>query len=84
MWRLPGQISVGVTPTVSSLAFGSASNYLALAGGDWEITVAATGQKFSAFPSTGSLSFSAGQVRTFVILNSQGGVETYSMLSDVN
>ena len=73
-----------VTPTVSSLAFGSASSYLALAGGNWEITVTATGQKFPAFPSTGSLSFSAGQVRTFVILSSQSGVETYSMLSDVN
>jgi len=80
----PGTPINNLNPTISGMSFESASEYLALAGGNWEITVTAVGQKFPAFPSTGSLSFSTGQVRTFVILNSQGGGETYSMLSDLN
>jgi hypothetical protein len=83
--EIPGtDINTVNPPTISALGFGKASNYLALAGGNWEITVTANGSKFPAFPSTGSLSFTAGQVRTFVILNSQGGGETYSTLSDLN
>jgi hypothetical protein len=80
----PGTAINNLSPTVSGLSFQSASSYVALAGGNWEVTVTAKGQKFPAFPSTGSLTFTAGQVRTFVILNSQGGGETYSMLSDLN
>lgn len=80
----PGTAINNLSPTVSGLSFQAASSYVALAGGNWEVTVTAKGQKFPAFPSTGSLTFTAGQVRTFVILNSQGGGETYSMLSDLN
>jgi len=73
-----------VNATVSGLTFQSASNYLPIAGGTWDITVTAHGSKNFAFPPTGDLSFTAGQVRTFVVINSQGGGGTYALLSDLN
>lgn len=72
-----------VSPTLSNLGFNSASGYQSLAAGAYEIVLTPVGQKFPAVD-TGSLSFSSGQVRTFVGLNSQTGGFTYTMLQDVN
>jgi hypothetical protein len=72
-----------VSPTITSLAFNSASGYQSLTGGSYEIVLTAAGQKFPAVD-TGSLTFSSGQVRTFVGLNSQTGGFSYTMLQDVN
>jgi hypothetical protein len=49
----------------------------------YEIMITPVGQKFIVID-TGSLTFSSGQVRTFVGLNSQTGGFTYTMLQDVN
>jgi hypothetical protein len=61
-----------VSPTLSNLGFDSASGYQSLTAGSYEIVLTPAGQKFPAVD-TGSLSFSSGQVRTFVGLNSQSG-----------
>ena len=72
-----------VSPTLSNLGFDSASGYQSLTAGSYEIVLTPAGQKFPAID-TGSLSFSSGQVRTFVGLNSQSGGFSYAMLQDVN
>ncbi len=72
-----------VSPTITSLAFNSASGYQSLTGGSYEIVLTPAGQKFPAVD-TGSLTLSSGQVRTFVGLNSQTGGFSYTMLQDVN
>jgi hypothetical protein len=72
-----------VSPTLSNLGFNSASGYQSLTAGAYEIVLTPVGQKFPAVD-TGSLSFTSGQVRTFVGLNSQSGGFTFTMLQDVN
>jgi hypothetical protein len=72
-----------VSPTLSNLGFDSASGYQSLTAGSYEVVLTPAGQKFPAID-TGSLTFSSGQVRTFVGLNSQGGGFSYAMLQDVN
>jgi hypothetical protein len=72
-----------VSPNVSNLAFGAATGYQGIASGSYKIVLTPVGQKFSAVD-TGSLSFTAGQVRTFVGLNSQSGGFSYALLQDVN
>jgi hypothetical protein len=72
-----------VSPTISNFAFGSASTYQSLAAGNYEIIYAFASQKITAIDS-GSLSLSAGQVRTFVGLNGQSGGFTDALLADVN
>jgi uncharacterized protein DUF4397 len=72
-----------VSPTSSSLGFNSASGYQSLTAGSYEVILTPAGQKFPAID-TGSLSFSSGQVRTFVGLNSQSGGFSYAMLQDLN
>jgi len=71
-----------VSPTVSSLGFGAASGYSALAAGNYEVFFTPPGQKFVNVDS-GSIAFSAGQIRTGLALNTQ---QTYgwAMLSDLN
>jgi hypothetical protein len=71
-----------VSPTVSSLGFGAASEYSSLAAGNYEIFFTPPAQKFVNVDS-GSISFSAGQIRTGLALNTQ---QTYgwAMLSDLN
>ena len=72
-----------VSPNLSNLAFGSASGYQSVTAAGYEVALTPVGQKFPAVD-TGSLTFSAGQVRTFVGLNSQSGGFFYTMLQDVN
>lgn len=72
-----------VSPTLTNLGFNSASGYQSLTAGSYEVVLTPVGQKFPAVD-TGSLSFTSGQVRTFVGLNSQAGGFTYTMLQDVN
>ena len=72
-----------VSPTVSNLGFNSASGYQSLAAGSYKVVLTLVGQKFPAID-TGSLTFSSGQVRTFVGLNSQAGGFSYTMLQDGN
>ncbi|HEV2731099.1 MAG TPA: DUF4397 domain-containing protein, partial [Terriglobales bacterium] len=79
----PGTDINTVSPTISNLAFGAASGYQSLTASSYEIIYAFAGQKVVAIDS-GSLSFSAGQVRSFVGLNGQSGGFTDALLADVN
>ncbi len=72
-----------VSPNVSNLAYGAATGYQGITAGSYEVVLTPVGEKFSAV-NTGSLSFAAGQVRTFVGLNSQSGGFSYTMLQDLN
>ena len=72
-----------VSPTLSNIGFDSASGYQSLTAGSYEVVLTPVGQKFPAID-TGSLTFSSGQVRTFVGVNSQAGGFSYTMLQDVN
>ena len=80
----PGtDLNTVASPTVSNLAFNSATSYQSITAGSYDIILTLTGQKIVAID-TGSLSFSAGQVRTFVGLNNPSGGFSYAVLSDLN
>ena len=79
----PGTDLNTVSPTLGNLAFDSAASYQSLTAGSYEVVLTLVGQKFVAI-NTGSLTFSGGQVRTFVGLNSQSGGFSYAVLQDVN
>jgi len=72
-----------VTANFSSLAFQAASSYLSLNAGTYEVFFTGPGTKF-AYIDSGSLTLSAGQVRTVVGLDGQNGGFTSVTLSDVN
>jgi len=81
----PGTDLNTVTATISDLAFGGVSTYQALAAGSYEVlfTTPANGGKFIEIDS-GTLSLTAGQVRTVVGLNVQAGGFTDTILADLN
>jgi hypothetical protein len=82
-WSPPNTDLNTVSPTVGNVAFNGVVNYESLTAGSYEIKVTPLGQK-SIVIDSGSQTFSAGQVRTFVGLNSQGGGFSYTMPQDVN
>jgi hypothetical protein len=79
----PGTPLTTVSPTISNLGFGVTAPYQSLAAANYEIELTSVGQKF-AVVDTGTLTFTSGQVRTFVGLNNPSGGFTYAMLQDVN
>ena len=79
----PGTPLTTVSPTLSNLGFGAIATYQSLTAANYEIELTSVGQKF-AVVDTGTLTFSSGQVRTFVGLNNPSGGFTYAMLQDVN
>ncbi len=79
----PGTSLSSVSPSVTDLSFESASTYLALSAGTYEIYFTPTGQKTASIDS-GAISFSAGQVRTVVGLNGSNGGYTTAVLDDLN
>jgi hypothetical protein len=79
----PNTNIISLSPTFSNLAFGAASSYSTLAPGSYEIYFTSPGQKFVNLDS-GALSFTAGQIRTVVALNSQSGGFMSAVLADLN
>ena len=79
----PGTALSTVSPTISNLGFGATAAYQSLASGNYEIELTSVGQKFAAVD-TGTLTFGAGQVWTFVGLNNPQGGFTYTKLEDVD
>ena len=69
--------------SVTDLNFESASTYLPLAAGTYEIYFTPTGQKTASIDS-GAISFSSGEVRTVVGLNGSNGGFTTTVLDDLN
>jgi hypothetical protein len=80
---VPGTDIDTVSPNISSLGFGSASEYQSMTAANYEIVYTVAGQKIPQIDS-GSLSFSSSQIRTFVSLNSSAGGFTETILDDVN
>jgi Domain of unknown function (DUF4397) len=72
-----------VSPTVSYLIFESASNYVSLAAGSYEVVFTETGQTVPVI-STGSLTFTAGQASSVVGLPGAVTGYTTAVLTDMN
>jgi trimeric autotransporter adhesin len=79
----PGTALDTVSPTVSALNFQSASSYVSLAAGNYEIDFTPTGQT-SVLIKSSTLSFSVGQIRTVVGLNGAVTGYTTAVLADLN
>jgi hypothetical protein len=81
----PGTDINTVTPTLSNVPFKAASDYLSVPAGSYEVFVTPTGSKTVAIDS-GSLTLTAGQIRTAVALDAPGGGVplTAIVLSDRN
>lgn len=84
VYIVPSGTSIAnVTPTVSSLAFQSGTSYQDIAPGSYEVFLTMPGTK-SSFTSTGTITLTAGQIRTFVVLDVLGGGFTQLTLADTN
>jgi trimeric autotransporter adhesin len=79
----PNKALDSMSPTVSFLTFESASNYVSLAAGNYEVVFTETGQTVPVI-SSGSLTFTAGQVRSIVGLDGAATGYTTVVLNDLN
>lgn len=79
----PGTDISTMNATVSDLGYQAASAYQTVAAGSYQIEFTQTGSKNVVFATTSS-SFSAGQIRTVVALDSPSGGFTTVVLSDLN
>lgn len=79
----PGTDISTMNATVSSLTYQSASNYQTVSAGSYQVEFTQTGSKNVILTTTAS-SFSAGQIRTVVALDSPSGGFTTAVLSDLN
>ena len=70
-------------PVFSNLGFGSASSYVQLSAGNYDVVFTPPGSKFINLDS-GSLTLSAGQIRTLLALNNPVGSYESTMLTDLN
>ncbi|HUQ83106.1 MAG TPA: DUF4397 domain-containing protein [Gemmatimonadaceae bacterium] len=92
----PGAVSVYVTagtadlstatPVAPSVAFGTASSYVALAAGTYRVRVTPAGNPSTVLLDTGNIALAAGTVRTLMLTDAPGGglPTTLSILSDGN
>jgi hypothetical protein len=78
----PGTSLSSTSASVTDLSFESASTYLPLSAGTYEIYFTPTGQKTASIDS-GAISFSSGEVRTVVGLNGSNGGFTTAVLDDL-
>jgi hypothetical protein len=79
----PGTSLSSTAASVTDLSFESASTYLPLTAGTYEIYFTPSGQKTASIDS-GAISFSSGEVRTVVGLNGSNGGFTTAVLDDLN
>ena len=78
-----GTSIANLSPTVANLAFQAGTTYQDVAPGSYEIFLTAPGTK-SSFTSTGTITLTANQIRTFVTLDALGGGFTQLTLADAN
>ncbi len=84
VYIVPSGTSIAnVSATVPNLAFQSGTSYQDLAPGSYEIFLTMPGTK-SSFTSTGTITVTANQIRTFVALDALGGGFTQLTLADAN
>lgn len=72
-----------VTPTFSGVNFPSASSYVPLTAGSYQVIFTLPGQKLAVLTS-GSFNFTSGEVRTMLALDGLGGGFTTSVIADLN
>lgn len=75
---------IGSSPTFSSLGVDQASSYDSVAGGSYVVYFTTPANSSNVILSTGTLSFSSGQVRTVVVEDGLVGGITTSVLVDLN
>ena len=75
--------AMGSTPSFSNIAVSSASGYTTVAGGTYIVYFTTPGTT-NVLLSTGTLTFSSGQVRTVVAMDGQTGGDTTTVLADLN
>ena len=75
----PGAVLEAATPALTNVPFGAASDYLAVPAGDYQVRVAPAGSKTVVIDS-GTLTLVAGQVRTAIAVDSQGGGGPFDLL----
>ena len=75
----PGADLNTVTPTLTNVPFGAASNYLEVPAGNYQVRVTVAGTPTVAID-TGPLSLAAGVVRTAIALDAAGGGPPFSVL----
>ena len=92
----PGAVSVFLTapsgdvtsasPTVPSLSFGSASDYVQVAPGTYRVRVTRAGSPSEIVVDLGDVTLGAGSVRTFLVTDAPGGglPTNLSIVSDAN
>jgi hypothetical protein len=84
VYIVPSGTSIAnVSPTVSNLAFQAATTYQDIAPGSYEVFLTMPGTK-SSFTSTGTITLTVTQIRTFVALDALGGGFTQLTLADAN
>jgi hypothetical protein len=79
---VPSSATLSGTPTISDLTFGSASSYQSLAAGTYTVFFTEPGTLLSYY-NTGSLTFTANQNRTIVLLSGPGSLTSVT-LADLN
>jgi hypothetical protein len=79
----PGTALASVTPSASDISFESATTYLPLAAGTWEIYFTLTGEK-QAYIDSGPLSLTSGYVYSLVGLDGSAGGYTSALVTDVD
>jgi hypothetical protein len=77
----PGTSLSSVSPSVSSLSFESASSYLPLAAGTYEVYFTLTGEK-QAYIDSGPLTLSSGDVDSMLGLDGSAGGYTSALIVD--
>jgi hypothetical protein len=75
----PGADLDAATPTLTSVPFGAASDYLEVPAGNYQVRVTVAGTRTVAID-TGTLSLAAGEVRTAIALDAPGGGPPFSVL----
>ena len=80
---LAGTDITTVTPTFSGVNFPSASSYVPLSAGSYQVIFTLPGQKLAVLTS-GSFNFTSGEVRTMLALDGLGGGFTTSVIADLN
>lgn len=68
----PGADLAAATPTLTAVSFKTASAYLEVPAGDYQVRITPTGTKTVAID-TGTLTLAAGQVRTGIAVEAPGG-----------
>jgi hypothetical protein len=81
----PGTDITDLSPTVNNVAFGTATSYLTVPAGSYQVLITPTGTKDIAID-TGSIPLSDGQIRTGIALDASGGGAPFSalLLKDLN